>query len=83
MLQADYISDISIHPPREGWDELGGGEAGADVLISIHPPREGWDQPSRLYFLIITISIHPPREGWDLSLLVFVSSRVYFNPPTP
>ena len=34
---------ISIHPPREGWDDQ------LDVAfttpdISIHPPREGWDK---------------------------------------
>ena len=37
----DY-SDISIHPPRGGWD-IGGNLNATLVFISIHPPRGGWD----------------------------------------
>ena len=66
MLESQffYIADISIHPPREGWDHfpvetvLGG-------TISIHPPREGWDDPHSGISAARVISIHPPREGWD------------------
>ena len=34
---------ISIHPPREGWDENAKEFYAEKGLISIHPPREGWD----------------------------------------
>ena len=37
---------ISIHPPREGWDEQAG-IFGIIFDISIHPPREGWDDSTR------------------------------------
>ena len=43
----DYIKcrgycQISIHPPRGGWDDIALG--GHEMLhISIHPPRGGWD----------------------------------------
>ena len=34
--------EISIHPPREGWDKQQA-YITAYNEISIHPPREGWD----------------------------------------
>ena len=43
----EYDIHISIHPPREGWDD----QFIADfyfACISIHPPREGWDQPEEI-----------------------------------
>ena len=36
--------NISIHPPREGWDERLRLYRETGNTISIHPPREGWDQ---------------------------------------
>ena len=56
---------ISIHPPREGWDLLG--RSALPVFpISIHPPREGWDEQAGEDAADLEISIHPPREGWDV-----------------
>ena len=40
-------SEISIHPPREGWDALRVDALQLQLDISIHPPREGWDPPVR------------------------------------
>ena len=37
------IKGISIHPPREGWDQMPEGAIYNFWVISIHPPREGWD----------------------------------------
>ena len=60
-------ADISIHPPREGWDRLYIHLLGL-YDISIHPPREGWDVTTTQQMLARErISIHPPREGWDKS----------------
>ena len=60
----EHASDISIHPPRAGWD---GGLVNDDgvVRISIHPPRAGWDNGHALLLALRYISIHPPRAGWD------------------
>ena len=35
--------EISIHPPREGWDAGIADHVEGLHFISIHPPREGWD----------------------------------------
>ena len=37
-----FTAQISIHPPRAGWD-LNKLIEGRAVFISIHPPRAGWD----------------------------------------
>ena len=58
---------ISIHPPREGWDEYGNRKP-QRTDISIHPPREGWDISNQDGDFRVCISIHPPREGWDVPL---------------
>ena len=55
---------ISIHPPREGWDDYPKTYY-FKTKISIHPPREGWDAMRTLKMAVNDISIHPPREGWD------------------
>ena len=39
--------DISIHPPREGWDKVAYNVPSL-LWISIHPPREGWDWKRRI-----------------------------------
>ena len=58
--------DISIHPPREGWDCSV--DAAFNTILafqSTHPVRGGttacWVSGIGGNF----ISIHPPREGWD------------------
>ena len=55
---------ISIHPPREGWDEQAG-IFGIIFDISIHPPREGWDdRPARVVQAVpVFQSTHPVRGG--------------------
>ena len=75
--------NISIHPPRVGWDprtelQWWGRE------ISIHPPRVGWDVVLQIvvaHFQLI--SIHPPRVGWDATTWSASARSSYFNPPTP
>ena len=57
--------NISIHPPRTGWD-LRLCPSACRPIISIHPPRTGWDD--RRWPCCVSprwISIHPPRTGWD------------------
>ena len=61
----DQCQDISIHPPRVGWDDQGMLEV-KNSIISIHPPRVGWDGGmDDLDMAQFLISIHPPRVGWD------------------
>ena len=74
--------NISIHPPRAGWDVTPDREWHRPY-ISIHPPRAGWD-PARLqantwsrYFNPPTpcgVGQYPERDS---------VSAVNFNPPTP
>ena len=77
-----FRQGISIHPPREGWDDAFRFHLFA-VLISIHPPREGWDIHLLVVDGVCNISIHPPREGWDLLQYPAACCFSYFNPPTP
>ena len=64
--------NISIHPPREGWDLVW--EHWKEFFgISIHPPREGWDDDAvTTANTAWDISIHPPREGWDERCVICV-----------
>ena len=58
--------DISIHPPREGWDVASAGGRGIAYPISIHPPREGWDLLQAVVlplFFFQFQSTHPVRGG--------------------
>ena len=59
-------TNISIHPPRVGWDNTQA-DGLPDADISIHPPRVGWDLFGgvRHFGDVMPISIHPPRVGWD------------------
>ena len=66
MAETAAAIEISIHPPREGWDGLFAfqGSFPARPFQSTHPVRGGtyfFFVPNRL----VWISIHPPREGWD------------------
>ena len=74
--------NISIHPPREGWDSLAIHPC-INSSISIHPPREGWDSAKAADRKQDIISIHPPREGWDAMVRAFRTISINFNPPTP
>ena len=52
------IADISIHPPRGGWDfqiPL----VTPIASISIHPPRGGWDH-FPLSFQSVKMDFNPP-----------------------
>ena len=57
--------EISIHPPREGWDQCPRLPApSAGRFQSTHPVRGGTFREDDAAH-IQSISIHPPREGWD------------------
>ena len=73
------VVPISIHPPREGWDNAVNA-AITGLGISIHPPREGWDRAQGALCADNDISIHPPREGWDLGHIRLLIDMVHFNP---
>ena len=59
------LAQISIHPPRVGWDSRLLEARCKSAQISIHPPRVGWDEGFHMLPLVKPISIHPPRVGWD------------------
>ena len=69
------MTNISIHAPREGGDDLAK-SAAADLIISIHAPREGGDQAMKALRDKLFISIHAPREGGDV---VIPLSKVVFT----
>ena len=74
---------ISIHPPREGWDDRRKEEK-RRAYISIHPPREGWDEIAayqRAYREAFQ-STHPARGGTPAAPSA-PPARSDFNPPTP
>ena len=63
--EGDMLSDISIHPPRVGWDIKGNREkVNIAKFQSTHPV---WGGTLAVFVLVyfIVISIHPPRVGWD------------------
>ena len=61
----DWCQDISIHPPRAGWDRsCAGSVVGTDNFnpptpcgVGPHGQGSGGNRKG--------ISIHPPRAGWD------------------
>ena len=74
--------DISIHPPRAGWD-CSSSPANGIELISIHPPRAGWDRRSLSPCQNTYISIHPPRAGWDTGRTMERGMRYGFQSTHP
>ena len=77
------LFQISIHPPRAGWDHIFRHSKIQQSLISIHPPRAGWDltcgrNPA------CRRNFNPPtpcgvgRQFPSLAVSIF-----NFNPPTP
>lgn len=60
------VVDISIHPPRVGWDPMAW-RWSSPPTISIHPPRVGWDSRSNR---------QTPIKGW---LLLTKSLKDYDN----
>ena len=75
--------NISIHPPREGWDGDYGYKAAVKAGISIHPPREGWDTLPGSFYHSMIISIHPPREGWDTNAILSILAIPRFQSTHP
>ena len=81
---SDNYAEISIHPPREGWDNRPKScKFPSFTFQSTHPVRGG-TSGCRARTHASSISIHPPREGWDgLSSPGLLSFGLDFNPPTP
>ena len=74
---------ISIHPPRVGWDSFFAHPRSKAKDISIHPPRVGWDTNPLHSFLRWTFqSTHPAWGGTVPMRSVWIPCG-YFNPPTP
>ena len=74
---------ISIHPPREGWDDCTPENILQHLKFqSTHPVRGGTLMLPPLA-TFSPISIHPPREGWDDGLPECYIMLRHFNPPTP
>ena len=63
--ETQHRGNISIHPPRGGWDPHPRNFR-YQRPISIHPPRGGWDDIGDIVGTTDIISIHPPRGGWDI-----------------
>ena len=83
MANLYQLTQISIHPPREGWDPLSKwSRTRTKEFQSTHPARGG---TSLFYsfFAKFLISIHPPREGWDHCAVADDRVIADFNPPTP
>ena len=76
--------EISIHPPRVGWDQWNS-YAGREWkrFQSTHPVWGGTCCPVYYRHSHHQISIHPPRVGWDFGPTVESGLDEHFNPPTP
>ena len=70
--------DISIHPPRAGWDWIAVIQ-GEMRRISIHPPRAGWDSRAISTNLQSKLfqSTHPVRGGTTVEFAVIVTDIVF------
>ena len=74
---------ISIHPPRAGWDVKHFGISTREIGISIHPPRAGWDQLINGNS-IETINFNPPTPcgvGRSGTGALSDVSRISIHPP--
>ena len=82
MLPCTTRLEISIHPPREGWDPSAYDPA-LCKWISIHPPREGWDKPVSFAQAVRWVfqSTHPVRGGTRYFLLWTRHGRISIHPP--
>ena len=66
----DFYGEISIHPPRAGWD--------IEITVPLPPitkfqstrPMRGGTRKVIPAQTACRISIHPPRAGRDMSILV-------------
>ena len=74
--------NISIHPPREGWDNTTHWEQPVEY-ISIHPPREGWDMGSSIVpgELVLFQSTHPVRGGTSVVTSKTDTVAISIHPP--
>ena len=75
--------NISIHPPRVGWDPNRVLRLWLLHSISIHPPRVGWDYRVSLLFLHRFYFNPPTRCGVGRLGQFYYGGVKYFNPPTP
>ena len=82
LCPAVILFPISIHPPREGWDNQRPPMSGATrTFQSTHPVRGGTERLHESDFGVF-ISIHPPREGWDFDYRRRIKSAVIsIHPP--
>jgi len=74
---------ISIHAPREGSDEGGGGHVRISRVFQSTLPVRGATQAGYYGILYTYISIHAPREGSDHNPDAIVSWHLDFNPRSP
>ena len=75
IFAAFTSTNISIHPPLAGWDDLPCA-ALYSFTISIHPPLAGWDDGSIPFLHVLDIfqSTHPLRGGTYLLQIVVLRS---------
>ena len=78
-----YRRIISIHPPREGWDDKITSEIEKAETISIHPPREGWDICNCIFRQHGNSfqSTHPVRGGTEIALMLAAAMVISIHPP--
>ena len=76
-------SDISIHTPRVGSDQLCFHAHHALSAISIHAPRVGSDDLMAFAHRASSISIHAPRVGSDYHCRERAGYCLNFNPRSP
>ena len=77
------VNQISIHPPRVGWDYLYFKYVVDPRKFQSTHPVWGGTPPLARSDLGLIISIHPPRVGWDYPGGPMPAAPSYFNPPTP
>ena len=82
MPAPDLPMEISIHPPRVGWD-FRRGSTPAAACISIHPPRVGWDRccSKRTSAHQSFQSTHPVWGGTVIPIYSGLIQRISIHPP--
>ena len=81
-LSCMQSSEISIHPPRMGWDSADL-KSTAEPTISIHPPRMGWDLGQRRKHCPIPLfqSTHPAWGGTPSLFSAILCNSISIHPP--
>ena len=84
VVASPVYTDISIHAPRVGCDEVCQLQRCRSLVISIHAPRVGCDERYHpTHGAILHISIHAPRVGCDACPGLASRWAEDFNPRTP